>query len=88
MTHTPGPWTHEVHQLSEGFSGIVYAANGMRVGTDHLSEDDARLIAASPDLLEACKALVRFVDSHGSEHINRVPFAAARAAIAKAEGKP
>ncbi len=60
-SHTKGPWTYEVHELSEGFSAIVYAANGMRVGTDHLSEPDARLIAAAPEmaqeLLEVADAL-------------------------------
>lgn len=45
---TLGPWSYEVHKLSSGYSAIVYAANGMRVGTDHLSEEDARLIAAAP----------------------------------------
>lgn len=54
-SHTPGPWAYEVHELSEGFSAIVYGANGMRIGTDHLSESDARLIAASPTMLAALK---------------------------------
>jgi hypothetical protein len=38
-------------------------------------------------MLAALKEIIRFVDSVGSEHINRVPFVAARAAIAKAEGE-
>jgi hypothetical protein len=73
-TFTPGPWTYEVHELSEGFSGIVYAANGMRVGTDHLSEADARLIAAAPALYEALKEAregLRYVrERHGVDGVS------------------
>jgi hypothetical protein len=42
---------------------------------------DAQLIAAAPDLLEALKAVVRVADRKTDE------FDAARAAIARAEGK-
>jgi hypothetical protein len=63
---------------------------------DWLSEDCAHLIAAAPDMLEALKAML---DTHGNPHpgewINEAGFkhakvidAQARAAIAKAEGKP
>jgi hypothetical protein len=55
--HTPGPWTYEVHELSSGFSGIVYDAQGYCVGTDHLTEADARLIAAAPEMLEALRQI-------------------------------
>lgn len=82
-THTPGPWRLEL------------ANSGARIAADkdtHIcaalagNRANARLIAAAPEMLAALKEVVRFVDSVGSEHINRVPFAAARAAIAKAEG--
>jgi len=52
--HTEGPWTYEDHQLSEGYSGIVYDQHGMRIA-DHLSHSRSRLIAAAPLLLEALK---------------------------------
>lgn len=52
--HTP-EWTYEVHQLSEGYSGIVYDEHGQMVA-DHLSEERARLIAASNDMLAALEA--------------------------------
>ena len=52
---TPGPWIAEVHELSEGPSGIVYDRNGYRVGTDHLTPADAHLIAAAPELYEALR---------------------------------
>lgn len=62
--HTPGPWSYEVHELSEGYSAIVYDARGQRVGTDHLSEADAALIAAAPDLLAAIKDAQDFIRSY------------------------
>ena len=79
---TPGPWEFEEHQLSEGYSCIVYAANGMRVGTDYLGRADAALIAAAPDLYSA---LERIVLLHAN--FSTAPaWQAARAALAKAKG--
>ena len=76
--HTP--WTFEVHQLSEGFSGVVYDAAGQRIA-DHLDEATARLIAAAPELLAALELLVQRCGplSHDG--------AIARAVIAKARGE-
>lgn len=60
--------------------------NGLRGKKDQRhraeAEANARLIAAAPDLLEALKAVVA-VAGRGT-----VEFDRARAAIAKAEGKP
>lgn len=86
----PRPWSYEVHELSEGYSGIVYDASGHRVGTDHLSEEDAAVIAAAPDLLEALKAMTHglpeLLESIGySDEEDMLGMAAA--AIAKAEGR-
>src|ERR1700676_3886446 len=61
--HSPLPWTYETHELSTGFSSIVYCANGYGVpGLSHLNEPDARLIitavnshAANAALLAAAK---------------------------------
>jgi hypothetical protein len=77
--HTPEPWTYEVHELSEGMSAIVYDAKGKALA-DHLSEDEARLIAAAPELLAALKRIG--VEGNGS-HWGRI----ARDAIAKATGE-
>lgn len=58
---------------------------------------DARLAAAAPELLAALKALVEvarevpFKHAEGSQFVREVPLSsldAARAAIAKAEGRP
>lgn len=59
--HTPGPWravpdcnydTWEVEPVTEsdGFDG----------GFRWFKEADAHLIAAAPDLFDACKALIKF----------------------------
>lgn len=55
----PAPWTWEEHELSEGYSCIVYDANGHRIGADHLSQGDAALIAAAPALYEALSPVLR-----------------------------
>lgn len=63
MAHTPGPW------FGEKDSGVKTAAGGDVFETgcgcctnSHLSEDDARLIAAAPDLLAACKLARQWMD--------------------------
>ncbi len=72
----------------------VFAENGtliapkvrgldMKHGGD--AEANARLIAAAPDLLEACKATVSAYSSH--QLYDKCPMAMLEAAIAKATGK-
>lgn len=50
------------------------------------NEDDARLIAAAPDLLEALKSIAEGC-SFPEDDVQRACRDRARAAIAKAEGK-
>ncbi len=68
MSHTPGPW-----KVVEPFRNEVYidGANGHAVAyvihnNDKRKEqaDDARLIAAAPKLLEACKKAASLIASH------------------------
>lgn len=47
---------------------------------------DAHLIAAAPDLLEACKLIIHLADSDASEAQFNACISDARAAIALAEG--
>lgn len=71
--HTPGPWTiaaesGEWFPVLENYDPIPSTI------------ENARLMAAAPDLLAALEAVVRIADR------NTVEFIAARAAIAKAKG--
>ena len=89
MSHTPGPW--RVEPCTNGGMILIRAdgKHGAHPQT-HLQivpEADARLIAAAPDLLEACKALIRSIDGVESS-ITTSGIQQIRTAIAKAEGKP
>lgn len=81
ITHTPGPW-----KIVDYGTQQKYIEGGDReIGKAWLIED-ARLIAAAPDLLHALRELLRDVDE--AEEIGQGTYTAARAAIAKAEGRP
>ena len=73
MTHTPGPWTADGH--------FIEATSDRTIAflCDDATDDDARLIAAAPELLEA---LERIVKETATSHVTK----AAKAAIAKARG--
>lgn len=93
--HTPGPWTSgRAIPADDTVSRIV------RAGVDHIAvvmdlegaaqeaADNARLIAAAPDLLAALQALVGEADLGEIDHDDgtRALLAQARAAIARATG--
>ena len=82
-THTPGPWypsrcTHSWDIASESDGATVAHA-----------EDDAnaRLIAAGPDLLAACKACYSALLNETGVGVCSHEKKAAALAIAKAEGR-
>ncbi len=78
--HTPGPW--ELHTSPYlKFATVVIADVAHEIRSE-LSEHDARLIAAAPDLLEALQEMLL---QHGVRRGNGAS-ALARAAIAKATG--
>jgi len=92
--HTPGPWMLDINKRGGEWDYLIRTVKphnpaggvGMHVATvnvtfKHLPEDNARLIAAAPEMLEALKAVVAVADR------KTVEFDAARAAIAKAEGR-
>lgn len=94
MAHTPGPWTvkpeklfngqHVAGRSAEVVSGDCTIAKVVRFGQkpcDPISEANARLISAAPDMLAALEAVVRVADR------KTVEFDAARAAISKAKGE-
>lgn len=84
--HTPGPWEyaptagHETHGQS-----VVYN-DGLSIAIVYDGEANARLIAAAPDLLQACKAAVVSLieDEHYQEFKNLI--STLDKAIAEAEG--
>ena len=61
--HTPGPW--EINKMTATYKIPIYGPHdtwicSMDAGIDaHTAQANARLIAAAPDLLEACKNLLR-----------------------------
>jgi hypothetical protein len=88
MSHTPGPWSENINdQTANDYhtiaGGIGYHMEGKDPGiwlAGCMSQADARLIAAAPDLLEALEELVR--DGYSEENEQR-----ALSAIAKAKGE-
>jgi hypothetical protein len=89
MNHTPGPWT-----IRESATHItVIGSNNETIFHDDKRcpsvPEDARLISAAPDLLEALDLLLRYSLSHPI-HTDQSQFGnvydKARAAIAKARG--
>ncbi len=100
--HTPGPWSFgpAVPGAKRCFyiSGNHDANNrevdiGTVQGGYYSCEANARLIAAAPDLLAALKDTLDFLERHSNrwDGVNgkhpQLVVTAARAAIAKAEGK-
>jgi hypothetical protein len=87
MNHTPGPWKQV--SVRGGWDGVQVANGGTTICTLALNvPDNARLIAAAPDLLEACQFLLETAEkapwsqmamSRALDHI--------RAAVAKAIGR-
>jgi hypothetical protein len=91
MSHTTGPW-HASQYLDNGEWGVLNKDNVIVVGVSwHITKEDAQLIAAAPELLEACKAMVEdeaFEDL--CQGIGEIPkwLELAKAAIYKARGRP
>lgn len=98
QSHTPGPWNVGEVTRSNGHSitwkhpdpknaGKLWVAETHETvyadGSDGSEEANARLIAASPTLLEALRMLIMAV---GTEHQDRA-LAEAVKAIESAEGK-
>lgn len=81
MKHTPGPWEWRGHWLHGKQDLILWYTtddDGVRA-----KPENARLIAAAPDLLEACQAVVKSAEANQAA-INIPLLDALRAAIAKA----
>ncbi|MCK5605076.1 hypothetical protein KAR91_24515 [Candidatus Pacearchaeota archaeon] len=95
MKHIKGPWkAGEIiendfeprHIVIRGQNGIKMIAKAIYGQTDKEREDNAHLIAAAPELLEALKFIVEYVDDQGEwSHLDA--FKQANKAINKAEGR-
>jgi hypothetical protein len=92
--HTPGPW-----RVNEDAAGItVVDSEGWIVaegiGGFENERGTARLIAAAPELYEACEAMIRLADMGLEESLrepeeggNYAAYNRAKAALAKARGQ-
>ena len=82
--HTPGPWY--TTSTEESRQGLISAeVSGVNVAVSY-DPKDAHIIAAAPEMLEALTDLVGGCGKEG-DLLSDAAFAAARAAIAKAEGR-
>ncbi|EBO4170082.1 hypothetical protein LB58_21180 [Salmonella enterica] len=80
---TPGTWKYTIRNVNEmmtTFHGVVMGDTYIEIATRN-EREDAQLISAAPELLEALQAVVRVADRQTDE------FDMARAAINKALGK-
>ncbi len=80
--HTPGPWWFA--QMDH--EGNCVAGAGDRQLSVAISRPNARLIAAAPELLEACQTLATLLDTDDWIATGRLAVKQARDAIAKATG--
>ena len=103
MAHTPGPWTvsgisgGQIYKSNYPYSATFVADCNSSITDDDMQKDNARLIAAAPDLLDAlreqgipydgslCFCGVAIGNPMQGGHSKRCGNA--QAAIAKAEGR-
>lgn len=68
--HTPGPWNLEYRggdlQVISGRTFGKIREVAKIIGFDGLATGDAKLIAAAPDLLDACRHVVQWHREHDS----------------------
>lgn len=89
-THTPGPWSYDasggaIYYADGDVEPLIASTNLENVSVEQ-GDADGLLIAAAPDLLAACQAVLDefpALDSKRIESIKRI----CRDAIAKAEGR-
>ena len=91
MKHTPGPW--KVAGQGDGNQQLPIFAKGKIIAAirDNGSIGDANLIAAAPDLLEACEFMLKKLERITTKDFSLGKDKPARdlmlKAIAKAEGR-
>jgi hypothetical protein len=72
-THTPGPWAYE-QEFDNSTDFWVFQANGPARIACEVSERDAALIAAAPELLAALQQCLRYGGLYPdlAEHVRTV----------------
>jgi len=95
MKHTPAPWIADngdselwgIFQKQD-CNGIAYLCepNGELL-RENEAEANAHLIAAAPELLEACKQALRTLEARGVDIYSDPRYLLVKQAIAKAEGQ-
>lgn len=96
--HTPGPWLVEQGERTDADNIDVISPDGRddpwtvavaigSCGPGGCTIANARLIAAAPDLLEALTSIADQLERVGDSRKDAPFIEAARAAIAKAEGR-
>jgi hypothetical protein len=94
--HTPGPWHYRVHGVHEGEYTIrcqtygyapLAIVRGDKRSTKAQAYENARLIAAAPDLLEALEGMLDNCYDTERDDATFKAVVFARAAIAKATGE-
>lgn len=84
--HTPGPWRVHSFSLTEHVIPEVWGLSGDEY-SDHIKRvEDARLIAAAPELLDALERLVHRAMNELADPEDVPEIAAAVVAINKATG--
>ncbi len=90
--HTPGPWFFSFESVDPEWAIITISGGFVvaNVNSHQKQEANARLIAAAPDMLVACEALVLY-DSNDTDDVKMMinynnAIELAKAAIAKAKG--
>jgi hypothetical protein len=88
VSYTPGPWYFALHADGAKFVETPPDTNGTPTDICRVfaTENDARLIAAAPDMLGALKVLVDAWGDSDAE-VARSAIHQAEDAIAKAEGE-
>lgn len=87
--HTPGPWTAEHSNYGDeiwfgGYGAGMWTVEPIGAYLDGASKENARLIAAAPDMLAA---LVEAADALNDSGEYPLTLRRIRAAIAKAKGE-
>ena len=97
MGHTPGAWkAFRFFVAAEGsLRRIADCQSKMPGDPDYndqaaIDEDcaNARLIAAAPELLEACRDALPYIEQYAATRYDHAFLSRLRAAILKAEGQP